>query len=1234
MNEMPRLSQAALPLELQQRIDKVCHAFEAQCQRGRQPSIEEHLTQVAESERPWLLVELVLLELEYRDRLGQRSSVEEFDQRFPGMEEWIALAFQRSQRFAEGEVVPAVFPRPQEATGSTAPTLGASTWEGIQAARAAGQPTPSVVADYEILEELGHGGMGVVYRARQRSADRIVALKVIRPDRLEGLSPEHRQEAFDRFLREARAAAQLEHDHIVTVYEVGMFEGRPYYSMRYVRGQSLATLCGDQPIDDRRAAEFLESVTRAVAEAHRYGILHRDLKPSNILVDSASGRALVSDFGLAKLSEGGGDMTLSGEVFGSPPYMSPEQARDSARATTASDVYSLGATFYHLLTGRPPFRASSFGETLRQVLEEDPQPPRRLNPAVNRDLETICLRCLEKDPSKRYASATALAEDLRRYLDGEELGRLDRTEAEAAETRLQERCAQEITQQIHKASLQAEDTTKIERIIAWLARRDATTASRLRGELQARLRAWELLFEISAPFAGAVTWFQDGQVHSEGEALVFTPRSGSKSADVAHTKVPTPASSEFTATFAEDSWTADSRLGLMLNCRNNQGYAFLLSVVAGGRTEKSGRTWQAVIVRNGVTLRQQTVRIPAGPLQVLARREGGSLSLHANGVPLLSCFDMFPLGGNPPGVFAVVWPSGIRITRLRAAHQTLPEKPAPLEQGDVLYGRGQYDEALHLYRAQEVVATNSDTRRESRCKEAMCLLRLNRRDEAADILEEMVAKPGDLWHAIAAAHLWKLRIEQGRWDDAEAVFETISRRYEFKELAALLPENIRTSIIEAYRGQTAPATFLEFPAERLQLVERAADVETLMRGGIARDASMLLVRAARAARREDRALAAVRRMIVSSNFPSLPAADRQWLTEEASWILRLREQPAEALKEINRRLFDHQGKPVADYLPLFIERARVHAAMGQWVEAEEDVEAFFSHVPRGVASYRHDSAACLLLGFLRQRRGDQAGAARVWAQGLYRQWRQERLDRGGLNADKLSELPDSNADNFSGMEMVQFAILASLSNTLSQTEAAAILDWLSFRCAGESPRALFAGPLGLLDAKSTQGVLLRMWQSSRGRECARKIAFQEVVFPECYRLPILLGAHEIVVEGAFSGGPITEDQDAVLWKMCEEAYAAYFAGKVSYRQLLALCFTWKGTVGPLGWASVGPQLDTSLRGAVAYMFGHRYLRLKRPNDAEILFQTAARDAPPESKLRRLAEAELKRMADGKSRKDD
>jgi predicted Ser/Thr protein kinase len=272
---------------------------------------------------------------------------------------------------------------------------------------------PCRVGDYELLEEIGRGGMGVVYRARQISLQRDVALKMILRGQLASDADR------ERFCQEAEAAARIDHPGIVPVYEVGSDQGRHYFSMRLIQGQTLAQRLAEGPMLPREAARILAAVARAIAAAHRQGMLHRDLKPSNILLD-AHDQPHVTDFGLAKRHADPLSLTRSGAVLGTPAYMAPEQAAGArGEVGPASDVYSLGCVLYHMLTGRPPFTAASPVDVLLLVLEQDPVPPRLINPKADRDLEMIALRCLQKPPDLRYATADALARDLEAYLHDE-----------------------------------------------------------------------------------------------------------------------------------------------------------------------------------------------------------------------------------------------------------------------------------------------------------------------------------------------------------------------------------------------------------------------------------------------------------------------------------------------------------------------------------------------------------------------------------------------------------------------------------------------------------------------------------------------------------------------------------------------------------------------------------------------------------------------------------------------
>ncbi len=302
---------------------------------------------------------------------------------------------------------------PQKPASGEEPTL-AFTETGLTTGDTASVVGPKIryFGDYELLEEIARGGMGVVYKAKQMSLNRIVAIKMILAGQLAG------EEDVRRFHTEAESAANLDHPGIVPIFEVGEHDGQHYFSMGYVEGSSLSAIVDEGPLPPREAAELVGKVAEAIAYAHEQGVIHRDLKPANVLLDK-DGQPRVTDFGLAKRIKGESELTATGAVLGTPGYMPPEQASGAKEAGPAADVYSLGATLYALLTGLPPFRAGTDLDTLLQVLEGEPTPPRRLNRAVDRNLETICLKCLEKDPRGRYTSALEMAEDLGRYLEGE-----------------------------------------------------------------------------------------------------------------------------------------------------------------------------------------------------------------------------------------------------------------------------------------------------------------------------------------------------------------------------------------------------------------------------------------------------------------------------------------------------------------------------------------------------------------------------------------------------------------------------------------------------------------------------------------------------------------------------------------------------------------------------------------------------------------------------------------------
>jgi serine/threonine-protein kinase len=310
-----------------------------------------------------------------------------------------------------GAALGAGLPTPPESGAGPAPRAGPALGAGLPKE----PPGWPEVPGYEILGELGRGGMGVVYQARQVVLDRLVALKVIRAAELPGA----RERA--RFRDEALAVARLQHPNIVQIHDAGEHGGRPYCVLEYLDGGSLARKIGGQSQPPREAARLVATLARAVAAAHEEGIIHRDLKPANVLL-AADGTPKISDFGLAKRLEDSAGRTRTGAILGTPSYMAPEQAKGKTKEIgPAADIHALGVILYELLTGQTPFRGDSDLETLQQIVSQEPEPPSRRQEGIPGALEAICLRCLAKEPQDRYPSAQALAEDLGRFLAGEAL---------------------------------------------------------------------------------------------------------------------------------------------------------------------------------------------------------------------------------------------------------------------------------------------------------------------------------------------------------------------------------------------------------------------------------------------------------------------------------------------------------------------------------------------------------------------------------------------------------------------------------------------------------------------------------------------------------------------------------------------------------------------------------------------------------------------------------------------
>jgi len=421
MNSRSPLDQPAVPVTAFMLIDAACDRFEDECRKGQNPDLAPYLAEVVDEAREPLFRNLLSLDCEYRLRRGEQPDAQRYREQFPELCNIVDSVF---RSMSVRPIVRGMSPpdnghkRDEKADDPHGETQvvesggsdrGSASWGGLSHAELEDLKS----AGYEVRRLLGWGGMGLVYEAHQPSLNRLVALKLIRSGSFASESE------LLRFQKEAEAVAQLDHPHIVPVYEVGQHHGRHFFSMKLIVGTSLDKRLDGFAADPRATARLVATIGEAIHHAHQRGILHRDLKPANILLDEKD-EPQVTDFGLAKWIEGDPELTQSNALIGTPSYMAPEQTtKGRGQVSTATDVYGLGTILYALLAGRAPFTGTTLIETLDKVRTQYPEPPSRLNPQVPHDLEVICRKCLEKEPGRRYSSALALSEDLSRWLRGE-----------------------------------------------------------------------------------------------------------------------------------------------------------------------------------------------------------------------------------------------------------------------------------------------------------------------------------------------------------------------------------------------------------------------------------------------------------------------------------------------------------------------------------------------------------------------------------------------------------------------------------------------------------------------------------------------------------------------------------------------------------------------------------------------------------------------------------------------
>lgn len=1155
--------------------------------------------------------------------------------------------------------------------------------------------------DYELIQEIARGGMGVVFKARQVKLNRIVALKMILAGQLASSGE------VTRFYKEAESAARLEHPGIVPIFEVGQFARQHYFSMGYVDGGSLADRLRQAPMSEREAAQLMAQVADAVQYAHGQGIVHRDLKPGNILL-TPDGDPKVTDFGLAARVEGEHELTATGQVIGTPGYMPPEQAAgEISEVGPRSDVYSLGAVLYRMLTGRVPFQGSNVVETIQQILVNEPDSVRTHKPGISRDLETICLKCLEKDPARRYHSAGELAVELRRFLAGEPIqarrigpvarswrwirrkplaaafaasvcglvllvslsvmvarnasatseinrlndqvsGELEHVElsenylarvesllnelelhapslSAKSRARLYDRFVEALRDEMRQPKLDEKSIRQLSSAIELLAQRRVDAASQLRQELEKRQSEFQPVAHLAVPYENLREVFGEAVLPVfQGQALVQRAQFEAEPNWLA--RVPSQVSSaghvQIEATFGKD-WEAQRFAGVTLNqVGQEQAYDFALCSTEHAadrlkvwQKQFAGRppprsfaevrqlngNFQVLIQRNQQTLLQYEVhhsQIPSGPLKIRAVREGGLLSIQIATQPVREFRDPFPLPHSRPGNFGVMLSGSLTFLELRASRKLAAESASSLERGDELFDRGNYTAALDYFRDQVRETDDVEFQQEAQYKRALCLLRLNRREEAAAQFAELLAQPQEHWPPRAGCQLWLLHLRERQIAKANEIYDLLSLRFRFQDIAALIPFDVRREILLAYRDKLSELNvILRYNPDLVSDMQRVAAIDRFLsidgRGDIYTQQGV--IGAYRMMGDLETALMHSTRMVAE--------VDNGIAARHHSALLRLTGQATRAQRYLDELYERSPNFDVPGEMLLRLERVRVAAALDDWQKCEEIVDEAF-RIHREIQPISPDLFTywSLIRGHLFQRHGATQQAQAIWREGYLAM----KPDIRGYDATLRSDV-------------VNMMILGSLSDSLAREDAQLFFGKLASTGSGG---ALLGMIQTVVSPDSVTATFRNMWRTPRGRKFAEDFAFEAHPLDQRVQETLALAGCAYLSSQALQGD-CDPEQDELFFEAARLLYRqTLIEGKITATQAAQLSLTWRGTTNLLGWAGVAPSLEPDIRAPLAYIEAHRFLRLGQPEQSQKFFEIALADAASESLVARLATGDL------------
>ena len=1099
------------------------------------------------------------------------------------------------------------------------PATARSTPEELELAKI--PPLP----DYRYQSFIGRGGMGVVIRARDKRLNREVAIKLPLPQFLED---DHFRE---RFLREARSVAALRHPNICPIYDFGQHGNQLYLVMPYIEGITLDDWIYDHEHDARQTAEMLAAVADAVAAAHQSEIIHRDLKPSNVLVDKKNMQPLLMDFGLAKQAadENASLLTQDGQIVGTPAYMSPEQARGSRDVSAAADIYSLGAMLYEMLCKQQPYQGG-----MRQILLElddgPPPPPKKINPKIHIDLETICLKAMQRLPKDRYATASDLAIDLRRFASGESImarrlgwnkrfinfynrhkislsaGILAALLFISSLIWISQKAGQlqgltEIQQKLAAANpsslIQNQERHAINEKIIALSQVDYEAAQQLHQRYVQLLRdtfdhfirqsridpetTQQLRFLISDirssnhSIAKDLESALEQRLHSWQSIGHLTADQAQWLAQNEGIQAATPqlqssgliARGDFKAHISWSNWNRKQALHVSFHDEQNMLYRVSLSQQS--YDEDQDLEWELVLSRDNSTLIFWHIAKPPANVALQISCEQGTFIISYQKREY-RYRDLFPL----PLAHAELWIEQDTQTVIEKAElfeRSIASNSSALERGDNLFVQGQWQEASEAYHQKTIDAENPEIRFEAMYKHASCQLKLGNTELAHDIFGKIMNSDSKEWGPLAGCQLWASLLELKQVEEAEHVATLLDLQYDRATITANLPFELQIRIRSYYLKASSGTGILIPDDNRILGLKNLVKVnEMLSRNPRVIGLSYYLY--IRALHWEQQYALALN---TCYDYLELHGdAESMWtghVVAEIAWLLRLRGQSSEALELMER----YQRRIQIDRHHRFLfspEYARCLIELGREDEAYEHLLSIdMEQVKSGW--YRLYADIYTLLAELCNNKQEQQN---YYDLAKPSSWRNHAMERKTLMSGFSS----------------YYALLCSQYENDPQ-EAMKIIRNFTNQHAGKPGDGNAFNSL-FRNIKVNQTVLSDMWNCPRGKTVQSDLIFRRYDFRVTTRSLLCLFTYAEIKVRVFPNG-IDEQHDQLVWDMCEKSFEHFQNKRLDMKCIISLALAYKGVTNSLGWGYAKEVIPNDIKSSIAYLL---YLQSKRKGQIE------------------------------------